>query len=128
MNPKDFIKNRLRKIYETVKSINIKYEYRENEDTHLIEVTPLSEFNDNSKYIEMERDLLFDFNDLYFPSTILFVSDNSLNKVISPEFALRMYREEYPIEVKLSVKKPNWNFTCNPIPLSSGENNYALAA
>jgi hypothetical protein len=128
MNPKEFIKNRLREIYETVKSINIKYEFREHEDTHLIEITPVSEFNDNSRYHELERELLFDFNDQYFPSTILFVSEDSLNRVAIPEFSLKMIREEFSIKIDKNAVEHVWGFNFTPIKLSAGENNFALAA
>lgn len=127
MNPKDFIKNRLRNIYETVKSINIKYEYREFEDAHLIEVTPLSEFNTNEVYNEMERDLLFDFNDSFFPSTILFVSEDSLNKVTSPEFQMMRVKDFYPI-TNIQKIKPQWNLPLLPDMTTAGESNFALAA
>ena len=127
MNPKDFIKNRLREIYESVKSISIKYEYREYEDAHLIEVTPLSEFNDNLNYNKMERDLLFDFNDLFFPSTILFVSEDSLNKVISPELQMMRVRDNYPI-INSNTFKPRWSFPLLQEKATAGECNFALAA
>ena len=126
MNPKEFIKLRLREIYDAVKTINIKYEFREQDDTHLIEITPLAEFNDNIQYVEMERDLLYDFNDKYFPSTILFVSEDSLNRVAAAEFSLKMFRREFSVCQKNI--EPVWGINLLSDKISAGENNYALAA
>jgi hypothetical protein len=126
MNSKEFLSGRLSEIFNIVKSINIRYEFREADDTHLIEITPVSEFNDNDEYLEMERDLLFDFNDLFFPSTILFISEDSLNKVTSPDFSFM--RQEFSIPIKRNVIEFNWNFTNEKIKTCSGEDNYALAA
>lgn len=126
MIPQEFIKIRLREIYETVKSISIKYEFREQENTHLIEITPLSEFNDNSQYIELERDFLYEFNDQYFPATILFVSEDSLNKVTVPEFSLNMFRNVFSLKQVKTEKV--WDINLLSTKLTAGENNYALAA
>jgi hypothetical protein len=126
MTPKDFLKDRLQKIFNIVKSINIRYEFRETEDTHLIEVTPISEYNENDTYIEMERDLLFDFNDRFFPSTILFITEDSLNEVTSPDFSF--IRQEFSVPIKIDMNEFNWNFPQEQFKTYAGEDNYALAA
>lgn len=129
MSAKEFVISRLRNIFNTVGTININYEYDEIGDTHLIEITPLSEFNDNSDYIELERELLYDFNSKYFPSTILFVSDESLNRVTNPEFSLkRGIRSSFPISLSSLKNMPQWESTTFEKIPASGENNYALAA
>jgi hypothetical protein len=126
MTPKDFLKDRLQKIFNIVKSINIRYEFRESEDTHLIEVTPISEYNENDTYIEMERDLLFDFNDRYFPSTILFITEDSLSEVTSPDFSF--IRQEFSVPIKINMNEFNWSFPHEQFKTCVGEDNYALAA
>lgn len=92
MTPKDFLEERLKLIFDTIGSINIKYQYNEQYDTHIVEITPLREFKRNEDYISLERELLYDFNDLYFPSTLIFATENSLNRVEIPEFSF--IREE----------------------------------
>ena len=123
--PKDFLKNRLKAIFETVKSINIKYQYYAEHDTHLVEVTPIDEFDGNSEYVDLERDLLFEFNEMYFPSTLIFTTEGSLNRVEVPAFSFE--------------RKPELTFNISDIEMKNYisdiiasrvevDNNYALAA
>lgn len=123
--PKDFLKNRLKTIFETVKSINIKYQYFEEHDTHLVEVTPIDEYDGNSKYIKLEKELLFEFNELYFPSTLIFSTEGSLNQVEVPEFSfVRKLKLTFNIS---DIEMMNYVSEII-VPRVEMEDNYALAA
>lgn len=95
MDAKAFLKDRLSDIFNKIKSVNIRYQYSESDDTHLIEVTPVSEYNCNELYYQLERELLFDFNELFFPSTILFITEDSLNQISIPDLVWMRGREEF---------------------------------
>jgi hypothetical protein len=55
---------------------------------HIVEVLPLCEYKDNIKYLEIESDLTFEFDNKFFPEAVLFVSADSLTKVLEPEIEL----------------------------------------
>ena len=128
INPKEFLRIKLTNIVEQVKSINVRYKYSEADDTHMVEVTPLSEYEDNETYLALERDLLFEFNDKFFPSTILFLSELSLNEILEPEFEFK--NSETSLPFKSPNNKPNftWNSLIHDSLCACMENNYALAA
>lgn len=124
MTPKDFLKERLKSIFNSIKSINIRYQYCKEHDTHIVEVTPLNEFDNNNEYIVCERDLLFDFNELYFPSTLIFASEESLNRVEVADFS-------FTREVKVSYVEYDFDKSYSIFGLDIEENkysNFALAA
>ncbi len=85
ISPQKFLKARLSEIFNQVKTINIRYQYSKYDDTHMIEVTPLTEYNGNELYQKLEKILLFEFNDKFFPSTILFLTEGSLNEITSAD-------------------------------------------
>lgn|GEM_PF-2403353 len=84
---KEFLKERLFRIYKSIKNINIKYQYFREGNLHLAEVTPMREFVNNKEYISMEKKLTEDFNKKFPLSKLIFVSENSLMRVNSPEFS-----------------------------------------
>lgn len=124
MTPKEYLKERLKSIFNSIKTINIKYQYCAEYDTHIVEVTPLNEFDNNNDYIAFERDLLFDFNELYFPSTLIFATEDSLNRVDNPEFLLARRMKE-----SFMVKDIENYYSILDLPeLSCHEDNFSLAA
>ncbi|MGV8090769.1 MAG: hypothetical protein AB2L24_02720 [Mangrovibacterium sp.] len=128
MDAKAFLKDRLSDIFTKVKSVNIRYQYSESDDTHLIEVTPASEYNSNELYYQLERELLFDFNDLFFPSTILFITEGSLNQISIPDLAWMRGREEFS-NVTSGCIDFSWEMDMKQTGvICAGENNYSLAA
>jgi len=126
MDPKSFLKERLSEIFNKIESINIRYEYSESDDTHLIEVTPVSEFYNNEQYVQLEKELMFDFNERFFPSTILFLSENSLNEILAVDF--QFIREQFSTK---AIQTFDFNFSLNvetSVTINAEENNYSLAA
>jgi hypothetical protein len=130
MDAKAFLRDRLSEIFHKVKSVNIRYEYSESDDTHLIEVTPVFEYNENELYYQLERALLFDFNDRFFPSTVLFITEGSLNQISVPDFVLLRQKEEFSVSTSGSTDFSfSWDQNIEQTAVvCAGESNYPLAA
>jgi hypothetical protein len=73
----------LKDLFSKFPSGNIRYEYRPNRKSHVIEVTPIDLFDDEDyKLAELLLEQKFETE---FPQeSIIFVSTNSLNRVTSP--------------------------------------------
>jgi len=97
MNAQIFLKERIEEIVSKVKTIQVSYEYFKYSDTHVIEVIPLGEFNSNELYKALENDLYIDFNNHFFPSTLLISTEDSLNRVNNPEWTV--YGNEYIYDI-----------------------------
>ncbi len=123
MKSKTFLQSELEKIYSTINNIFIKYEYRTNISTHIIEITPISIFKQNKDYIDLEIELEETFHDLFPKEEILFVTDDSLITVDTPDFEYTGWLLKYNTVPHIKLRT---NIIINPI--IAGENNYALAA
>jgi hypothetical protein len=86
MKSKEFIKSKIGNLIENFPQLSIRYQYDKNDSTHLIEVMPLCDFNDNANYQNAEAEITFEFEKLFFPETVLFISEESLTKITKPEF------------------------------------------
>lgn len=102
------------------------YEYDKISGMHIIHVHPTELYELNNAYKENEVKLSIEFDNIYYPESVLFVSDNSLNQVLSPEFELEgmFYGLRPMINNKLASKFIN----LKQESFEAGENNYALAA
>lgn len=121
-----FLISGLRKIFLKLDNVEISYEFRDCSQTHIIEVKPNSIYKTCEKYITEEIELEDSFYENFPNETMLFITEDSLTKIKSPDLVLKY---------KLAYNNAN---TYTPILLSSllskgqisnaGENNYALAA
>lgn len=85
MKSKAFIQDKLREMTNEFPYIIFQYQYDEYDETHIVEVFPLSEFDNNEPYKESEAELCYDFDKKFFPETLMFVSEDSLIRVNNPE-------------------------------------------
>lgn len=122
-----FLEEKLKELFLRFPKSNIRYEYRSNRNSHLIEITPLSFYN-NDRYKIVETEIEDEFENKFPSESVIFISENSLNKISCPHFELMN-------EVKGKVCLLNHNSVVLPynfLNLSfveyAGENNYALAA
>jgi hypothetical protein len=121
MNSKEYIKGRLQKLIKLYPSLVFSYQFDERENLHLVQVDPQSEFESNKAFQGDEADFIFEFDNLFFPESVVFVSKNSLVSVNSPEYVIESYTHEEVL--------PNFtSIGINDEVYLSGENNYALAA
>lgn len=86
MNAKEFIKNRFNEIRNLFPELTFKYKFNEANFTHLIEVQPVETFENNLDYIKVEACFSIEFDKIYYPESLLFLSDNSLSKIDKPDF------------------------------------------
>jgi len=113
MDAKDFLKYRFEDIVDQIRTIKVSYEYWQYSDTHIIEVVPLEEFENNDLYQELEKDLYLEFNKRFFPSTLLISTENSLNRVSNPEWAICKEQFSYSYNISLSLDESSMDFNDN---------------
>ena len=65
MKSKKFIKEKLEQLFAQFNDIKIKYEYRANTCSHIIEVTPLEFFEKDERYVTLEAELEEEFETLF---------------------------------------------------------------
>jgi len=128
LNAKDFIQRKLKQWYQNIEDIKIRYEFRPNIKTHIIEVLPI-ELCHNEDYMILEIELLEEFNNIYLNEEILFITKGGLNEIINPNLSL----EHEPIELPYTAYgfESNWNglsLNSSTILETVDNTSYALAA
>ena len=88
MESKTYIIKKLEELKNLIENIEIKYEYRTSTNTHIIEINPISVFNNDNLYIQFEEDIQDEFESLFHFEEILFISEESLTKIRNVEFEL----------------------------------------
>ncbi|MCS6795179.1 MAG: hypothetical protein RMJ97_08345 [Raineya sp.] len=83
-----YIKSSLQKIVEKLPYLQIKYEYDDLSNTHLIEVLPLYAYEHDKSYIQLETEMLRELSEKYPYEDVAFVSENSLCRISKPMFIL----------------------------------------
>ncbi len=122
----EYIKSKLELIVSKFPTAKVLYEYANFSDTHIIQVEPFELYDSNQEYREFETDVSIEFDDKFFPESILFVSNESLNNVTSPECEMYgMYYNMQPEKIDLPMINFNW---ATAEYLECCENNFALAA
>ncbi|MFA6334557.1 MAG: hypothetical protein WCX48_03260 [Bacteroidales bacterium] len=125
MKPIDFVENKLRNLASKFEGIQIRYEYRSNTRSHLIEVIPLSFFEGNTEYFREETNIEDEFEHLFPNESIVFISESSLTEIKHAHFELGYNKIKFD-NVALIIE-----FIVEGYPEivdSKGFNNYALAA
>lgn len=85
MTAKEYIYKNLQKLANLFTNLTFTYEYKEISQTHVVEVKPEFEFSLNDDYIDAEIDLTSEFDELFYPESILFISKNSLTTITEVE-------------------------------------------
>ena len=85
MTAKEYIYKNLQKIANLFTNLTFTYEYKEMSQTHVVEVKPEFEFRLNEEYIDAEIDLTAEFDELFYPESILFISEESLTEISKAE-------------------------------------------
>lgn len=86
MSPKDFIITRLNELRNFFPELSFKYKFNQHTSTHIIDVRPIECFSTNKDYIKYEADLSYEFDNLFYPETILSISEGSLTEIKDPDF------------------------------------------
>ena len=133
MKSKDFLISKIKWLNNCFPQLSIKYQFDESDNTHLIEVMPLLDFENNSEYQNAEAELTFEFEQLFFPETVLFISKNSLTKITASEFEIGpSFTYEYSFDQKVFItEETNQNFIYGgkqKKKFAGNDYDYALAA
>jgi len=89
MKTKEYIRKKLNEISDIFPELIFRYQFNENTETHIIEVKPFETYQTIGEYIKYEAELIYDFENEFFPETILFVSEDSLTQITDPEFSIQ---------------------------------------
>ena len=81
LTSKQFIDKKIEYLKSKFKDIIIKYQYKDNSETHIIHILPLSLYEKNIEYIMEEEEIENEFFNLYPNEEILFISEDSLTKI-----------------------------------------------
>jgi hypothetical protein len=120
MNSKEYIKIKLQELLKLYPQLTFFYQFDENVNLHQVLVEPKIEFESNDAFQSDEADFTFKFDNLFFPESIVFISEDSLIKIDSPEFILYS-----PLGLETLS---GYSFDVEKWAYPAGENNYALAA
>lgn len=125
MNSKEFIKNRLNELRNIFPELSFKYKYNPNTSTHIVDVRPLDCYQRNQDYIKYEAEFGFEFDNIFYPETILFVSEDSLTQISNPEFVFNANQFSEDLQKPMTVVEINSMLADIHFML---ESDYALAA
>jgi len=110
MKSKEYIENKLNELFTKFGDIKIRYEYRANTCSHLIEVIPFSFFDKNEDYMKLEANIEDEFESLFPDESIIFISEGSLSEIKRSDFNLGYAAEDLIEEVlNLEVGKSYLN-------------------
>ncbi|NQU85751.1 MAG: hypothetical protein HQ541_08325 [Mariniphaga sp.] len=88
MKANDFLIEKLKQLAEKIEEIQIRYEFRNSTQSHLVEIIPLRIFEENEAYMQEEAKLEAEFEQLYPTEEIIFISEGSLTEIITAELEL----------------------------------------
>ena len=125
MKAQDFLIEKLRELSSKYEDVKIRYEYRANTQSHIIEIIPLSFFDKNVEYLLDETNIERLFEELYPSENIVFISEGSLIEIRKADLELG-YKKLVFDNDKLIPEYEVLEYT-NLLELG-GYCNYALAA
>ena len=125
MKSKEFLIEKFNHITEKFPNIHLSYEYDPGCEMHIVEVIPTDIYDFNESYKSIEADICIEFDNSFFPESLVFVSPESIDTVENPEYTFsgHLYHLTVSSFEPIKVNPP-------PIPeyAGAGENNFALAA
>ncbi len=125
MKAKEFVEGKLKELASKFKEVIIRYEYRANTQSHLVEVVPLSFFEGNEAYLIEEAKLENEFETIFPMENIVFISEGSLTEIkkIDLEIGPRIITFDY-IKSTIEFEVEGYSEAVEPQECE----NYALAA
>ena len=126
MNPKEYVSEKLNILFSKFGWIQIRYENRKSTNSHIIEITPLSFFEENEDFMIEEERFEKEFESLYPGENIVFISEKSLTKIDKTDLAFGIVPFVFDNTLDSIEVKVTYGYSKN---CYAGENyNYALAA
>lgn len=126
MNSQEFIIDKLRNLSYKYSDLKIRYEFRANTLSHIIEILPVTFFETKLEFIVDEVELEKEFEQAYPIENIVFVSENSLTEIRRVDLELGYDGKIYIYSDSL----PEFEVVgySDVIETTMLQNNYALAA
>jgi len=130
MDSKQYITNKLQELHSQFPLLTIKYKYDSYTQMHIVDIMPLDEYDNNAEYKSYETELGFEFDSLFFPESLMFISSESLTQITCPELKIEPViktsiineaHAEISEEIFYTIKSFNFNN-------AKETNNYSLAA
>ena len=106
----NFLKDKLSEVYRSLPYLQIRYEYKLNINTHVIEVKPNYCYEKDSNYIDAQLELEDSFEELFVDEEIVFITENELIQVEDPILELGVLDriiEEIEEELNFQVVVPS---------------------
>lgn len=125
MNSKQFIIDSLWTLFEKYPFLTIQYKYDNGNLTHVVNIEPYYEFENNIEYQKEEALLSYKFDNEFFPESVLFISQNSLTTILDPEIVLSS--KQFIVPAIIASYQPIYNWH-NTIEAQCSTSNFALAA
>ncbi|MGM0532517.1 MAG: hypothetical protein ACQER7_14315 [Bacteroidota bacterium] len=123
----EFLTIKLEQLALKFEEIQIRYEYRENTQSHLVEVIPSAFFSNDEDYLREEAILEEKFENQFPNENIVFISEGSLTEIKEPNFIFGYNKLTYhwtQPTIEFYVTE-GYNET---VVKPCGEDNYAIAA
>ena len=123
----EYLEIKLQELTVKFEEIRIRYEFRENTQSHLVEIIPSSLFEKNETYLKEEAKIEDEFENLYPTENIIFITKGSLTEIKKVDLTfgydkITFDNDYLPYEFIVSE---GYSET---MVAPCGENNYALAA
>jgi len=125
MKAQDFLIEKLRELSSKYEEVKIRYEYRANTQSHIIEIIPLSFFDKNAEYLLDEANIERQFEELYPFDNIVFISEGSLIEIRKADLELGYNKLVFDYNKVIPVFEV---LEYTDMLESTGCYNYALAA
>jgi hypothetical protein len=110
MKSKEFLKDRLFRIFSSMNNLSIKYQHFSEKNLHLIQIIPLKDVLADQNFITLQLNLIRDFQKNFPAEKLTFVDETSKVKLTSPEFSFSKTKGKSIIETR-SLRSYSPSFT-----------------
>ncbi len=83
-----YLRDKLTKLFVAHPYLEIRYEYKNIVNSHIIEVKPIHCFNSDRQYILKQIEIENAFEDNFYGEEIVFITEDSLVKIVTPILSL----------------------------------------
>ena len=91
MKSKQYINNKLKELHYHFPNLTIKYEHDSYTQMHIVDIMPLSEYENNEDFMRFETEIGCEFDNLFYPESVMFISSNSLTQIVNPELVMDQF-------------------------------------
>ncbi|SHN40943.1 hypothetical protein [Chitinophaga sp. CF418] len=107
----EFIKEKLELLANAFKTITIKYAYNYAINTHIVELTPETEYYNNDALDKFWIPISLDFKRLFEKEDITFISSDSILRIANPVFEWSASGKATELQSSLPIFKRNFSIS-----------------